>query len=77
MITLFFTAFGEKGLIKIYKLNKQLRRIHAQKTFLEKNNQELTQDILKMKREKTFQEHSARETLGLAQDGEIIYEFSD
>lgn len=77
VITLFFTAFGEKGLLKIYKLKKELRRIHAQKVFLEKNNRDLSQNISKMKREKAFQEHSARETLGLAQDGEIIYEFSD
>ena len=77
VITLFFTAFGEKGLIKIYKLNKELKRLHTQKVFLEKNNLELAQNISKMKREKTFQEHSARETLGLAQEGEIIYEFSD
>ena len=77
VITLFFTAFGEKGLIKIYKLKKELRRLHTQKVFLEKNNQELAQNISKMRREKTFQEHSARETLGLAQDGEIIYEFSE
>ena len=77
VITLFFTAFGEKGLIKIYKLKKELRRLHTQKVFLEKNNQELAQNISKMRREKNFQEHSARETLGLAQDGEIIYEFSE
>lgn len=77
VITLFFTAFGEKGLFKIYKLKRELRRIESQKVFLEKNNRELSQNISNMKREKTFQEHSARETLGLAQEGEIIYEFSD
>ena len=77
VITLFFTAFGEKGLLKIYKLKRELRKINTQKIFLEKNNRELSQNISKMKREKTFQEHSARETLGLAQEGEIIYEFSD
>lgn len=77
LITLFFTAFGQKGLFKIYKLKKELRRIESQKVFLEKNNKELSQNISKMRREKTFQEHSARETLGLAKEGEIIYEFSD
>ena len=77
VITLFFTAFGQKGLLKIYKLKKELRRINTQKVFLEKKNVELSQNISNMKREKTFQEHSARETLGLAQDGEIIYEFSE
>ncbi len=77
LITLFFTAFGEKGLYKIYKLKKELTRLNQKRIFLEKNNREFSQNISNMKKEKTFQEHSARETLGMAKDDEIIYEFSD
>lgn len=77
IFTLFFTAFGERGLFKIYKLNKEYHRLQTKRTFLEKNNILLSQNIQKMKKERAFQERSARETLGFVQDNEIVYEFAD
>ena len=75
--TLFFTVFGDRGLIKIYKLRKEIRKLKGVSEATQKHNDQLSEDVRRMKHEKTFQEHSAREALGLVQDNEIIYEFSD
>lgn len=77
VFTLFFTVFGNRGLIKIYKLRKEIRRLEASIKSLKSLNKSLSNDIQKMKNEGLFQEHSARETLGMVRENEIIYEFSD
>jgi cell division protein FtsB len=76
IFTLFFTVFGERGLIKIYKLKTKLQQIKTKKAFLEKDNIRLTDHVRKMKKERVFQERKARETLGLVYEDEIIYDFS-
>lgn len=77
LFTFFFTIFGDKGLLKIYKLQKEIKRLASSTQTLKKENQKLTEDIKKMRYEKSFQERSARETLGMVKSDEIIYEFSD
>ena len=77
IIFFFFSIFGEKGLIKIYRIRKEISRIRDSKVLLEADNQVLQEDVRRMKHEKSYQERSARETLGFAKENEIIYEFSE
>lgn len=77
LFILFFAFFGQKGLLKIYKLKKDVHYLETKQKQLEKNNIELSKNISLMKRESAFQEHMSRETLGLAREGDIIYEFLD
>ena len=74
---LFFTLFGDRGVLKIIKLRRELQRLKQSVRTLGNENQELTLNIQKMKNESSFQERSARESLGMARENEIIYEFSD
>ncbi len=77
LIMLFFTIFGQKGLIKIVKLHQNLSHLEERKVYLEANNESLTDSIYKMKHQKAYQEREIRETLGLVEDDEIVYEFQD
>ena len=77
LFTLFFTAFGDRGLFKIYRLKKELKRLEASLKTLERQNSELAGNIRKIKKERVFQERSARESLGVVQADEIIYEFEN
>lgn len=77
IFTLFFTAFGDRGLLKIYRLGKEVRKLETSLKNLEQQNSDLSKNIEKMKKERTFQERSARETLGLVQDDDIVYEFQN
>jgi len=51
-LTLFFTVFGERGLFKIYKLNRELHKLEAKKKFFDKDNIKLSSDVQKMKKER-------------------------
>lgn len=77
IFTLFFTAFGDRGLLKIFRLRKELKRLEASLKNLESQNTDISKNIEKMKKERAFQERSARETLGLVQDDDIVYEFQN
>ena len=77
LFILFFAVFGERGLLKIFKLQKEIYRFKQSVKSLNIDNQELATNINKMKHESAFQERSARETLGMAKENEIIYEFSE
>lgn len=75
LFTLFFTAFGDRGLLKIFRLKKELKRLETSLKTLEQQNRDLTSNIRKIKKEWAFQERSARESLGVVQADEMIYEF--
>jgi len=73
----FFTIFGDRGLLKIYKIRKEISRLQTSMQDIESRNKKLTTNIRRMKNERGFQEHSARESLGMVKDNEIIYKFSN
>lgn len=75
LFTLFFTAFGDRGLLKIFRLKKELKRLETSLKTLEQQNRDLAGNIRKIKKERVFQERSARESLGVVQADEIVYEF--
>ncbi|MEK7790742.1 MAG: septum formation initiator family protein [Deltaproteobacteria bacterium] len=77
IFTLFFTAFGDRGLLKIFRLRKELKRLETSLKNLESQNTDISKNIEKMKKERVFQERSVRETLGLVRDDDIVYEFQD
>ena len=66
-------AFGERGFIHLYRMQKErqvyLKKIHE----LEDANQELMEQILKLQGDKDYIELMARKELGLIKDDEIIF----
>lgn len=70
-----FIFFGGRGLVQIYQLRVEKEKIQAQNALLREENQKLTEKIARLRHSKEEIEKIAREDLGLAKKGEIIYQF--
>lgn len=71
----FFTFFGEKGILHLLRLKKELARIQEMNLKMEQENQKLKEEIRRLQYEKRYIEEIARRELGLVKEGEIIYQF--
>lgn len=76
-IMLFFTIFGDKGLLRAYRLRKELREIRKANVELERENERLKEEIKRLddKSDRRYIEKLAREELGLVKKGEILFQF--
>lgn len=72
---LFFTVFGERGLLRIYEMNKEKQRIELRVAELRVENQQLAQTITALHNDRNQLERIARKELGLVKPNEIIYQF--
>jgi cell division protein FtsB len=70
-------GFGERGFIHLYRMEKQRQASLERIRLLEKANEELMNQIDRLRTDETHIEREARRDLGLVRDGEIIYRFSD
>jgi cell division protein FtsB len=69
-------GFGERGFIHLYRMEED-RRAHLERIRkLEKENQELLEEIKRLRTDKEYLESVARKELGLIKDNEILYRFS-
>jgi cell division protein FtsB len=68
-------AFGERGFIHLYRMEKE-RQVYQEKIReLEKANQELLEQIERLRNDEDYIESEARRELGLVRENEIIYRF--
>ncbi len=67
--------FGERGILHLLRLKKELVRIKEENTQMEKENQTLKEEVRRLKQEKSYIEEIARKELGLVKEGEILYRF--
>ena len=75
ILLLFFLTFGEWGLVHYWRLSEE-RRLLEQKTHaMQRNNELLREKIYRLRKDDRYLEKVAREELGLAKDGEIVYRF--
>ena len=72
---LFFTVFGDKGLLRIYELKQDKFKIEARATQTHQENEQLKREIVALKSDKRYLESIARRDLGLVRSNEIIYQF--
>jgi cell division protein FtsB len=72
---LLFTLFGSRGLMQIFQLKQEREKINITNAKLREENQKLTANIERLKRNKKEVEKIVREELGLAKKGEVIYQF--
>ena len=69
-------GFGERGFIHLYRLEKE-RQVSIERTRnLEKENQELLEEINPLRNDDEYIESVARSQLGLIKDNEILYRFN-
>jgi cell division protein FtsB len=71
----FFTFFGDKGVLHLLRLKKELVRIKEINIKIEEENRKLKEEVRRLKYEKRYIEEIARKELGMVKEGEIIYQF--
>lgn len=74
-VMVFFTFFGDKGLLQVYRLRKELREIEGANRGLEKENERLRTEIHQLRTNRDYIEELARRELGLVKKGEVVYQF--
>jgi len=69
-------AFGERGFIHLYRMEKE-RQVYLEKIReLKKANDELLEQVNRLKNDGDYVERLARKELGLVKQNEVIYRFS-
>ena len=69
------TFFGDKGILHLLRLQKELIRIKEMNVKIEEENRKLKEEVKRLKHEKRYIEEIARKELGMVREGEIIYQF--
>jgi cell division protein FtsB len=75
LVMIFFTFFGNKGLLQVYRLRRELKEIEGINTELRQENDKLRAEIDNLRTNKKYIEELARRELGLVKKGEIVYQF--
>jgi cell division protein FtsL len=71
----FLTFFGEKGILHLLRLQRELNQIKERSAMIQEENQKLKEEVRRLQQEKRYIEEIARKELGMVKEGEIIYEF--
>ena len=69
------TFFGDKGILHLLRLQKELDRIKEGNRKTEEENRKLREEVKRLQNEKRYIEEIARKELGMVKEGEIIYQF--
>ena len=77
IITGLLTVFGERGLIKAYRLANERDEIRAKVEKLRRENQYLRGELASLRSDKHYIEDMARRELGLVREGETVYRFRE
>jgi cell division protein FtsB len=73
---LFFTVFGDKGLLRIHELRQDKSKIEASLSASRNDNEKLKREIVALKTDRRYMESIARKDFGLVRSNEVIYLFS-
>jgi len=71
----FFTFFGDKGILHLLRLRKELVRIKETNVKTEAENEKLREEVKRLQYDKRYIEEIARKELGMVKEGEVIYQF--
>jgi cell division protein FtsB len=74
---IFFTVFGDKGLLRILELKQDKNKIEARLTDNRTENEKLKREIVALKSDRRYLESIARKDFGLVRSNEVIYQFSE
>lgn len=72
---LFFTVFGDKGLLRIFELNQDKNKIETRLNETRIENEKLKYEIIALKSDRRYLESIARKDFGLVRSNEVIYQF--
>jgi cell division protein FtsB len=68
-------AYGDRGLIYVYKKDKERQAYMVKIEELKAANQKLMDEIARLRNDNDYIEETARKELGMVKDGEVIYRF--
>ena len=72
---LYFTIFGERGLLRIYHLNKEKQDVQLRLDAIKGENLKLVREVDALKNDRRYLESIARRDFGMVRKNEIIYQF--
>ena len=75
LFILFFTVFGERGLLRIYHLKQEKQEIQKRLEDLKAENEKLKREIEALKTDRRYLESIARKDFGLVRPKEVLYQF--
>jgi cell division protein FtsB len=68
---------GEMGLVKYYRMKAQYNTLSEEITLLKRDNVKLRKTVHALKNDPAYVERIARDKLGLARPGEIVYYYGE
>ena len=68
-------AFGDRGFIHLYRMEKERQAYAERIRILEEENQKLLEQINRLRSDEEYIEEEARKELGLLRENEVIYRF--
>lgn len=69
-------AFGERGFIHLYRMEKERQAYLEKIQKLENDNRKLMEQVKRLQNDEDYIETMARKELGFIKDNEIIFRFS-
>lgn len=75
LFIMFFTVFGDRGLLNIYHMNQEKQDIKKRLEELKVENEKLKREIEALKTDRRYLESIARKDFGLVRQNETIYQF--
>ena len=72
-----FAVFGDKGLLDVYKLKKELNGILSYNRSIEDENRALEENIRLLKTDKRYIGYIAKKELGMIRKNEVVYRIED
>jgi len=68
---------GEMGLVKYYRMSAHARDLRSEIERMKKDNTRLSKEVTALKSDTAFLERMARDKIGLARPGEVVYYYGD
>jgi len=69
--------FGEMGVVKYYRMKLHYRAVNEEMAVLRQANVQLSREVHSLKTDAAYLERVARDKLGLARPGEIVYYYGE
>lgn len=76
LFILFFTVFGERGLLRITHLHQEIDEITKKTEELKAENEKLKREVDALRSDRRYLESIARRDFGLVRKNEVIYQFA-
>lgn len=77
LYTFWSLVAGEMGVVKYYRMRAQERALSAEIVHLKQDNLRLIQEVRSLKHDPAYLERLARDSIGLARPGEVVYYYGD